>query len=443
MIHRRLTLFTLFTFYCCSISLNQALAAENALRPALSAGPGIMVYRGDVGSDRLSGSFLSHAGFQVELEFLHIKNISISAFYLSGKASANNYDVNRPLNFESNIFSQGLQARYDFIRKKKPDATITPYISAGVEFLFFNSYTDLKDENGTTYHYWNDGTIRSLDQYDPNAIYASLLYRDYVYETNIRDANLDGFGKYRQNCVGFPIGAGFRMRLTDRSSIQFTSTYHFVQSDLLDGITNESYGERRGDSKNDHLIFTSAVFRYDFGGKKRSEKSEYSNVDFKSLESEDADQDGIPDVRDAVIDKSARQVDAAGRPIDYDRDGIPDYRDKEPKSSYGALVNEDGVTVTQKMMEDKFRQDSLAALPAIVEYLHSVDRLGSSTDASTSTGSTVLEIPLEFRPIDTNRDGFISPPEIGVATEKFLGGQSTLDADDFYRLIDFYFRQYR
>lgn len=429
------------------LALNAAATPDNQSEkiklPTLSGGPGVMIYRGDVGQDRLSESILSHAGFQLEVQFLTTGKVSLSAFYLSGKASANNYDYTRPLNFESSIFAQGLQARYDFTNSSKPDAIITPFITSGVEFMQFNSFTDLLDKDGNTYHYWNDGTIRSMDQYSTNSQFASILYRDYVYETNIRDANLDGFGKYRQNCIAFPFGAGVRMRLSDRSSIHFSVTYHAVESDFIDGITNESTGERRGDSKNDHLIFTAAMFRYAFGAPRSSDKGEYSHVDFKKLEKEDADNDGIPDVKDAINEQDAKKVDATGRPVDSDKDGIPDYRDKEAGTPSGNVVNEDGITVTQKMIEDKFRQDSLAALPAIVEYLQSFDRLNTGTRGSTISKSALTEIPVSFKDIDINRDGFISPPEIGKATEDFISGKSNFDSRDFYKLIEFYFKQYQ
>lgn len=415
--------------------------------PAVSVGPGIMFYNGDIGTDRQTESIFSQAGFQLELQFINRSRISVSAFYLSGKVAANNYNYARPLNFESKIFSQGLQARYDFTSKKNPEAIITPFVTAGIEFLVFRSYTDLLDENGRSYHYWSDGTIRSEDQYSTNAPNAVRLYRDYVYETNIRDADLDGFGKYRQNAVGFPLGAGVRMRLSNRSSIHFSGTYHLVQSDLIDGITYESAGDRRGDKGNDRLIFTSVMFRYDFGAKRNKDKDEFKNVDFGRLEKEDADKDGIPDVKDVVIDSVSKRVDASGRPLDTDKDGIPDYRDKESSSKAGMPVNENGETITPKMLEEKLQKDSLLALPAVVEYLQSYDRLNPESKAAGSTAGSKKamprEIPARFLSVDTNRDGFISPPEIGKATEDFMAGKSSFDSKTFYKLIDFYFKQYQ
>jgi len=448
MMRQRLLLIVLFCLNFASIATALPGNSDRVFTaPAVSAGPGLLFYRGDIGTDRQIESIFSQAGFKLELQFITKSRVSVSAYYLSGKVTANNYNYTRPLNFQSKIFSQGLQARYDFIRSKKPDAIITPFLTAGIEFMVFRSYTDLLDENGLQYHYWNDGTIRSEDQFSSNAPNAVRLYRDYVYETNIRDADMDGFGKYRENAVAFPIGAGVRMRLSDRSSIHFSGAYHLVQSDLIDGISYESAGNRRGDKSNDRLIFTCAMFRYDFGAKRNSDKDEFKNVDFGRLEKEDADKDGIPDVKDVVIDTVSKRVDAAGRPLDTDKDGIPDYRDKEASSKAGMPVNEEGVTITPKMLEEKIQKDSLLALPAVVEYLKSYDRLNPESKAGEGLDgkkkATSKEIPARFLGVDTNRDGFISPPEIGKATEDFMAGKSNFDSKTFYKLIDFYFKQYQ
>ncbi len=68
-------------------------------------------------------------------------------------------------------------------------------------------------------------------------------------------------------------------------------------------------------------------------------------------------------------------MDVSGKPVDTDHDGILDYRDKEPNSGRDAVVTEEGITITQQMVEEKFRRDSLEALPAVREYLQSFDRL--------------------------------------------------------------------
>jgi hypothetical protein len=169
------------------------------------------------------------------------------------------------------------------------------------------------------------------------------------------------------------------------------------------------------------------------------------------LASEDADKDGIADINDAVIDTTGNtKVDVNGKPVDTDNDGIPDYRDKELNSGKDALVNEDGVTITEEMIEAKWKQDSLNALPEIVEYLHHTDKFGKESsgvtgrvDANSGANrrSPNKAIPMKFKVLDTDANNQISPAEISVAIDQYLDGKSKFTVTQFYELIDFFFSQ--
>ncbi|MFM9051592.1 MAG: hypothetical protein ACKOKF_04625, partial [Bacteroidota bacterium] len=293
--------------------------------PIIGVGPGVLFYKGDISSGAFSESILSQAGAQLDIQVITRSRISISAFMMAGKVAANSYDYLKPLNFESTLIATGIQARYDFISKRKPESIIIPFIGAGVEHIYFKSNTDLKDAQGRSYNYWSDGSIRSEAEGSLNAPNAITLYRDYVYETSVRDEDLNGLGDYRENALAFPLTAGVRMRLSERSAIHFTGTYHLLQTDLIDGVSKEGTREREGDSRNDRLIFTCASFRFDLSSK-RNKTKDGSNVNFSILEKEDADKDGVPDVKDVVIEEESKAVDSKGRPIDTDNDGIPDFR---------------------------------------------------------------------------------------------------------------------
>ena len=371
--------------------------SDELVPPVISAGPGILFYKGDIGNNGKSESIFSHSGLQVELQLITKARISVSAFYMSGKVSANNYDYTRPLNFQSSIFSQGLQARYDFISKSHPDATITPFIGAGFEILFFRSYTDLLDANGNKYHYWSDGSIRS--DVEPS-LNATILYRDYVYETNIRDADFDGLGKYRQNCLAFPFTAGARMRLSDRCAVHFFATYHMLRSDLIDGISFSSIGNRKGDKQNDRLIFTGFTFRYDLASKRENKSSDASEEESEPELKSDNSDEKTPEIKG--LKKSGtgpnkelnqNQIDSSLKVVDINSSDIKKDINLKPETK-GVIQNN-------------------------------------------------LPIPSQYKFADTNNDGFISPTEIGKATDDFMAGKSSLKSDDFYKLIDFYFDQYK
>jgi hypothetical protein len=456
-------LFALVLFFLSGIISVQAFplpdstAASESNLPTLSIGTGNMSFIGDVGSTHLNEPLLGTGGFQVELQKHTNNGLSFSLFLLSGKVSGNEKTVERTLNFESSIVSEGIQVRYDFINRKKKQQVLIPFVSAGIEYIVFHPKSDLKDANGNTYHYWKDGTIRNLDQADPNAEQAVIIHRDYSNETDLREADLDGLGKFNETAFGFPVGVGARLMLSRRCAVSFSSVCHFTNTDYIDGVTSESLGSRKGNSSNDKFLYTSVSFRYDFSAPRvtpRSSQSktkpyiDASKADFTSIAKEDADHDGVPDVNDDdPFTPENAKVDAHGKALDTDQDGIPDYRDEEENSAKDAIVNEDGITITDEMIEEKFRRDSLAALPSIREYLKNASELNSSEPSPKPDSKSVggakekLTIPVIYKKVDKDSNGVISSQEISTAIDEYLAGKSSYSTDEFFKLIDFYFKQ--
>jgi len=444
-----------FSSYAAPFSNKDSTEEKKSSLPTVSIAPGVLYFLGDVGYSHFDQPFLTKGGFQFELQKHTNSNFAFSLFLLSGKVSGDEQTADRQVNFLSSIIAEGIQLRYDFNSRKRSDQILTPYISVGVEYIAFHTKGDLKDANGSTYNYWNDGTIRNIAQNDANASQAKIIYRDYTYETDLSDANIDGLGKFRTSAIGFPIGIGVKFRLSGRCSMHFGTTLHFTTTDLIDGINSESTGARKGNAMNDKIIFAFVSFRYDFSAprevpkkiKIKQDDKDFKNVDFDALDKQYPDQNGIPDSTRNV------QLDADGKPIDSDGDGIPDYRDKEPHSAKGALVDLDGVTITDAMIEEKWRKDSLAALPAIVEYLHFKDKRESEnrrngggemqSDSTThpSAASSSKGIPAQFQPLDLDHNGVISPAEICKEIDRFLDGKSSFTTKQFYDLIDFFFSQ--
>jgi len=426
--------------------------------PVVSLAPGVFNFIGDVGYTKANEPFFNKSGFQIELQLQTKSRISFAATLLSGKVYGEEQDRSKALNFQSSIVAEGIMVRYDFINKKRSDQILIPYVTAGVEYVIFHSFADLKDAEGNTYHYWSDGSVRNLAQNDTGASSAIKIHRDYKYETDLRDANLDGFGKYSQAAIGFPIGAGVRFVLSPKVSLHFSSVWHLVGSDLIDGVTEKSNGIRKGNAKNDNLIFSSVSLRFDLAAQSETKrkniyslsKSDLKDVDFKALAYEDSDMDGIPDIEDdSSATPSKEKVDARGKPIDKDDDGIPDYRDLEPNSAPNAVVTVDGVTITEEMIEEKFLKDSLAALPAIVEYVQSYDRLiqrkpeleKSDIEKLNLGDPSRAKVPPLYRRLDTDANEYISPKEISIAIDEYMAGKSPYSIPEFYNLIDFFFLQ--
>ncbi|MFM2206290.1 MAG: hypothetical protein RL213_265 [Bacteroidota bacterium] len=398
-----------------------------------------MFYKGDIGGKTTRESIRNHIGFRFGMQLYSADRISLSASYLSGRITANSYDPGRPTNFESVFFSQGLSVRYDFSSRKKQAPVLVPYLSAGVSFFSFRSSTDLKDASGRNYYYWSDGSVRSEAEQGPNASAATVLFRDYEYETDLREANLDGFGKFSQGSLFFPLEAGLTMHLTGHSSVILSAAYNFLGTDLIDGITDESIGARKGDSKNDRLLFAGCAFRFDLTSTRPEPKDGFEHVDFKSLSKEDFDRDGVRDFGDAVTDTAGTSFDGQGRPADKDKDGIPNYRDEEPVSVPKILVDENGITLTDEIQEEKARKSTEAA-PADTVYLRPFDPLNPESGDNPAARKK-SRLPREYDRLDTDLDGYLSPTEMSKAVNDFNAGRSPYKQKDFYRLIDFYFRQ--
>jgi len=426
--------------------------------PVISVAPGVFHFIGDVGYTNPNEPFLNKSGFQIELQIQTKSRLSFAATLLSGKVFGEEQDRTKALNFQSSIVAEGIMLRYDFISKKRSDQVLIPYVTAGVEYVIFHSFADLKDAEGNPYHYWSDGSVRTLAQNDSGAADAIRIHRDYKYETDLRDANLDGFGKYSQAAIGFPVGAGVRFVLSPKVSLHFSSVWHFVGTDLIDGVTEKSEGNRKGNSKNDNLVFSSVSLRFDLAAQSETKrknayslsKSDLKDVDFHTLAYEDSDLDGIPDIEDdSSATPASEKVDAKGKPIDKDDDGIPDYRDLELNSAPNAVVTIDGVTITEEMIEEKFLKDSLAALPAIVEYVQSYDRLiqrkpeleKADLEKLNLGDPSRTKVPPLYRRLDTDANEYISPKEISIAIDEYMAGKSPYSIPEFYNLIDFFFMQ--
>ncbi len=420
--------------------------AKSIFLPILSFAQGVMNFNGDVGYNKLNQPFSSRSGFQIEVQLQSASRLSFALFLLSGRVYGDEKTIKRNANFKSSIVSEGIMLRYDFLSKKNDDQVIVPFITAGLEYMFFRSKTDIKDANGKLYQYWDDGSIRDIAQTEPNSDQAVNLYRDYSFESDLRDANLDNFGKYSTSTWGVPIGAGFRFNVSNRISMHFSSVLHLTGTDYIDGMTDAGKGNRKGNEANDKFIFSSVSLRFSLSSPKESEKASQ----ITALVYEDADGDGITDLDDDSSGTPRNNpVTSDGKPYDEDNDGIPDYRDQELKSSSNAVVNENGVTITEQMIEEKFRKDSLASLPAVIEYLKGFDKLTKRNPGAENTWlkensskqKQSTPIPDVYTNLDNDKNGIISPREISEAIDMYLSRQSPYNVTQFFELIDFFFSQ--
>ncbi len=403
--------------------------------PTLTIGIGSLSFDGDIGNG-ISVSSLSKikAGYNLSLEQRIGNYIGVSLNGLYGKLADNENSATRNLNFQSKIMQGDLNLLFHFDNglMLKRDNEFAPYLSVGIGFLKFDPYGDLKDKNGIPYVYWKDGTIHDVAQNDPNAAYAVTLQRDYTYETQLKDSSTN----YKRHAIAFPIGLGFKFKISPKIGFNVGATYYFTTTDWIDNIKSGS---------NDKYLYVNASLSYNFG--KKSD-GVYKSVDFSALENEDSDGDGVKDKYDLCPGTpKGVKVDKNGCPLDSDGDGVPDYLDKEPNTKKGAVVDANGVTVTDKELSKRQMLYDSAAVerskmiydyPSL-NYLKQVE--SENKEKRKNNPGTVYTIPYTLRVADKNGDGYISPEEIIGSVEAFLEGDSDFTVEKINDLIDFFFEQ--
>lgn len=412
-----------------------------AYKPVLGIGYGTLTFKGDIQDNYtrhpLVGRNAVFFNVSRNLNAFLTANFNVTFGQMSGSQIANAQN----LNFKSQVLVGGISVSYNFRNLyKRPKFPLNPYLNLGLESFEFNSKADMLDAQGRTYHWWSDGTIRDRVESPENELSSVLLRRDYKYETDLRELNLDGLGKYPMVAFGVPLDAGFEMKITPRVSIRTGVTYHLTFNDNVDNFTYKGVDDRQGSKKGDHFWFTYVTLHWDLF----SEESmtiwdrHYEGVDYKGLETEDEDSDGVVDLWDEDAKTPAgAKVDKRGRPIDTDKDGIPDYRDKEVNSAEKAIVDLDGVTMTEEQMIAASTLQPGIPSDRICDYYPSL----CEEEGQKKFRVVYMEIPEKFASVDKNKDGYISVEELNGTIDSFFDFNSTFTLDDLYELTEFFFEQ--
>ena len=349
-----------------SDSINTA-PKEIIISPIIGLGTGMFSFYGDMYTKHFQAPMVSRLAFDLIVSQPLNDFLLLNFRVTYGKLGANerfSYN-NRNLNFESTMRIGGLNLEYNFDNFLPKNRTASPYISLGVESFEFLSKTDLKDQNGSNYFYWSDGSIRNIDEQATDANLAVEINRDYKYESDIRELNLDGFGKYPERSFAIPVGIGATFKINDFINFKIGATLHFTFTDYIDGITEKSIGFRQGNKQNDNFMMTSFSLHYNLGrSDKRKEmkktslnmENHYKDIDFSELDLLDQDKDGVVDWNDLCQGTpEGVPVDANGCPLDDDKDGVPNYRDDEIKSPIDALVNTRGLQMSDSLIAYQYR----------------------------------------------------------------------------------------
>jgi hypothetical protein len=360
-------------------SKNPNTPTDKLFEPKISLGIGMLSFHGDLYSKHFQAPWTSKIGYDLNLSQRLSKSVQINFNVLFGKLGANEWQTNRQENFISEIRSGGISLLYDFGNFIPSTYRVRPWVSLGINSFEFLSKTDRLDANGNKYYYWSDGSIKNIDESAPTASLAVNLTRDYRYETDIRNSNVDGFGKYEESAVAFPLGIGAIMKVTDRVDVKFGAQYYFTTTDYIDGITNKSKGTRIGNKQKDNFLYSSFAIQYDLGYKKKYgldtlPKDYFKSVDWLALNNADSDNDGINDFIDKChgTPKDVK-VNEFGCPFDDDNDGVPNHLDEELASPAGVAVNMNGIALTDEYWQNWYNQYSdsgLAVKTQVIENFY-------------------------------------------------------------------------
>ena len=415
---------------------------ENTIyKPIIGLGAGVFNYFGEVNNNQRTNPLVNNYGFQASV----IKNFTpdwgIRFDVAYGRMSAREQTADVFRNFSSEIVTFNLHATYNFAGILRPNRFMNPYISLGVGAVNFDAKGDLRDENGVAYNNWSDGTLRSLSETAGNENNADILRADYVYETDLRKANLDSLGNYAQFAFTIPVTFGFNFRISPRSNIRLSSTFSYAFTDLIDNYTRDGVQGRKGDAMNDMFLYTAVSYHFDFFTPKKEKKSRYDDMEFESLEG-DSDGDGISDLADVCPNTpSGAIVDESGCPLDADLDGVYDYADEEPNTNPELNVDEKGVGITDEMISP-LEQDTLATIRAKMfevypdmKAIYGTEKVQSRNDARSALEQTQYWI------VDTDENGTISVEEVYDAIDQFFEGELDVNAQYVNDLIDFFFDQ--
>lgn len=267
-------------------------------KPKIGLGAGMFTYFGEVRDNNISHIFTSSMGYELIVSRNISNSFSVDLRVIYGTLSVNQRGIGDNLNFRTELWNGSANMIYNFSGLYKKPRVVQPFIGVGVAYLSFDSKTDLHNATGIKYHYWNDGTIRSLPQNAPNSETAVTLSRDYEYETDLREQNNDGLGKYKQFAFSLPFSGGVNFKVSNRVGMKLSTTFFYNFTDLIDDISTAGEGERKGNSAKDNFMFTSLSFSYALWSEepfsyKRSKdalekfnlpKNYYKNTEFDDLD---------------------------------------------------------------------------------------------------------------------------------------------------------------
>lgn len=427
----KIKLLLFYTFLFCSLTAfagekdsvkTQSNTSYNYSKaPSIGYSVGYLNLFGDVKLNGYSPSFTSRLGHQFYVSLPLSNTFSLSYNFLAGKIFGEETRATDNLNFRTSLVGQALMFEYNFHNIINPDVDsklgVLPVIGFGLEALIFRAKSDMQDAAGKKYYYWNDGSIKDLPETPGNVDLAVDIERDYTYETELRDANLDGFGKYSQLSFAMPFTLGADIKVGRNLHFRIGTAYHLTFSDMLDNLSSKGSGNRQGDEGKDMFLFSSFGVSYKFTAPKGKKQKQI-----------DTDEDGIADLFDKCRETpKGVKVDKNGCPQvnekDRDADGILDVVDRCRDTKAGDKVDKEGCSEAQKQEQKKLahQADSIAAAKALTE--------------------AEIKAKGDFYFADLNKNGRVEVAEVNEFIDRLFDGDKNVTISTMDEIIEYYFDQ--
>ncbi|MBN1132773.1 MAG: hypothetical protein JXR52_05815 [Bacteroidales bacterium] len=409
-------------------------------KPVVALSYGVLNFRGDVRNQYVS-PVIGTPAFRVNIATFADRRqfFTVNFNFLKGRLNGSQYDFSMPeknLNFQTDLFSFGVSLEYRFGHLVSSKFPVRPYVSLGIENIYYSAKGDLMDAAGRTYYYWTDGSIRDRGEDAPGE--AGLLFRDYSYETDLRKYEQDeyGLGDYNQMSLSLPVEAGLHFKVHERVFLNLGVGVHHTFSDYLDNVAFKGTS-MVGDRGNDRFIFSHFGIHFDLFSDPSTRTVEllYADVAFDPLFYGDEDGDFVLDPADRCVGTPyGVAVDTLGCPLDSDRDGVPDYIDEEPDTGEGNWVNEKGITMTEEAFyasiqnrETAMKRADVGAYLELIEGRYEIISYG--------------EIPDRFKPLDADQDGYLSFDELLKAIDEYFDFKLDLTLEELRAVNEFFFSQ--
>lgn len=266
MINKRISILLLFIFMVSVASAQRSFGRRSYLRnnpmkkyPAIGLGGGGTIFYGDMGSER-QGVFQPTGNFKFDYRLSSLLAIEVNATAGMLKEEYASYQY-KLANFES-TFGQGylsFRLHFDRIINLNPSAVVSPYASAGIGYMVFESYYNLLDPSGNMYMF--------NDQGNP-IVNGEVVSRDDNYETSV-DENLPK--SLENSTLIFPVAGGIKFRFTEYFEMNVEGTVFYTNTDFIDGplsydVKQDGVLQRSPYNKyNDAYFYGSVTFMYSFG----------------------------------------------------------------------------------------------------------------------------------------------------------------------------------